>query len=177
MEEQKFIISLIALGVSVLAIVIPLWVSIYQSKKRYKWDKAIMAYKIGEIWTTETKDHRKVIEKNYGSYLIPYKEMVVPTAEDYEGAKPGTELYDINLAVSSLMNYFENVAVLYMQGVVDKKIIDNTMKKAIIQYHEKIKPLALLSEKVAGYPLWASLDELIEKWANEEKPKTKNIIS
>ena len=45
-------------------------------------------------------------------------------------------MFHIKTAVISLMNYFEDIAVLYVSGMADKAIINATLRRPITRYYE-----------------------------------------
>jgi hypothetical protein len=156
-------------------LVIPLCVGIYQRHKRLAWDKAMLSYELQKAWTEKTSPHRAVIEKKYGSYLQNVQPVSIKNVEGFARATQGDNLYPLRDAVVSLLNYFEDIAVLYSSGMVDKKMVDLTIKDPIISYYEKIKPLADCIEKVSGKKHWQPLENQIYEWNFEKKKSVPKI--
>ena len=92
-----------------------------------------------------------------------------PNCDLIAKAKKGEEYFAIKIAVICLMNYFEDIAVLYSANMVDRNIIDRTLRRPVMRYYEKIIPLAKCFDDVAGYPSWKPLDDLIAKWKSEDE--------
>ena len=131
----------------------------------------MLASQLGNVWTEKTLEHRKVIEEEYGTYFVASKPIQPPPCEDLVNAKVGDELFAMKMAVISLMNYFEDIAVLYTCGMADKYIIDATLRTPLMRFYDKIKPLAQCIDNVAGYPSWKPLDDLVEQWKHKEARK------
>jgi hypothetical protein len=64
------LIPLIGIFVTLSGIVAMLGFGAYQMKKRFEWDKAMLAYEILKTWTEKTIVHREVVEAKYGTYLM-----------------------------------------------------------------------------------------------------------
>ena len=175
MDKAQLIVAIVGVAVTLVGIVIPLVIGVLQLKKHFAWEKAMLASNLGNIWTEKTLVHRKVIEKKYGSYLVNVKPIDPPDCENFVNCAEGHEMHHIKIAVVSLMNYFEDIAVLYVSGMADKAIIDATLRKPIMRYYEKIKPLAGCVDKVAGYPSWKPLDDLIAVWKREDAQREAGI--
>jgi len=77
------------------------------------------------------------------------------------------------MAVINLLNYFEDIAMLYLNDMLDKEMVDDTLKNAIMRYYDKLLPLKDCIDKHAGYKSWKLLDSLIEYWRREDKKKMK----
>ena len=165
--------EIIKVGITFFGIAIPLLFGVYQLKKRFDWDKAMLSYELGKIWTENTFQHRKVIEKVYGTYFLASKPINSPEPELFANASEGEEFYEIKIAVISLMNYLEDIAILYSSGMADKHIIDTTLRQPVLSYYNKIKPLSSCIDNVAGYPSWKPLDDLIKLWNQEDSNKSK----
>lgn len=172
MTKTQIILTVVGLCVTAIGIIIPLIIGVYSLKKRFSWDKAMLAYELGRVWTEKTLVHRKVIEKKYGMYFVASRPIVPPQCEIFANANEGDELFEAKIAVVSLMNYLEDIAVLYTSGMADKRIIDSTLRRPVLRYYDKIRPLAKCIDDIAGYPSWHPLDDLVTRWKQEEAAST-----
>ena len=166
------VLGIIGLLITVFGIVVPLIFGVWQLKKRFDWDKAMLFYELGKVWNEKTLEHRRTIEKKYGSYFVNISPVEISDPMGFVNASEGDDLYPIKIAVISLMNHFELIADLYVYGMVDKHLVDASIRKPMSRYYTKIKPFAECIDKVAGYPSWKPLDDLIEVWEKEDKEKS-----
>lgn len=132
----------------------------------------MLSYELGRIWTEKTLQHRKIIEEKYGTYFVSSKPIDPPECELFVHAKEGDPHHHVKIAVIALMNYLEDIAVLYASGMADKHIIDITLRKPVIGYYDKILPLSQCIDKVAGYPSWKPLDDIVALWKEDDKKQS-----
>ena len=144
---------------------------VYKLYKIFEWNKAKLTYELGKTWSEQTLPWRGIIEKQFGSYLSTTTPAKVESCEEFVKATEGSELYDLKIAVINLLNYFEDIAMLYLNDMLDKKMVDDTLKNAIRRYYDKLAPLKECIDRHAGYKSWKLLDELIDYWNNQEKEK------
>jgi hypothetical protein len=145
-----------------------------EAGKDVRLAKTMVAHELANGWTDETLTHREVIEKRFGSYLSKAEQATVDNCEDFVNAAQGDDLYSLKVAVISLMNYFESIAAVYLNGTADRELIDTTLKKPVLRYYHKIKKLVDCVNNVAGYNSWEPVDQVIEIWNKQDERKVKN---
>ena len=62
MNTTQLILAISGLFITVAGVVVPLIIGVYTLKKRFDWDKSILASKLSDVWTEKTLEHRNVIE-------------------------------------------------------------------------------------------------------------------
>ena len=177
MSKDQFIVAIVGMVITALGIIIPLIMAVLQLKKNYEWEKAMLAVELNKIWSEKTLPHRNIIEKKYGPYISNLKPIAPPDCEEFVNSVEGSPLFPIKLAVIALMNYFEDIAVLYTSGMADKGIVDATLRRPMTRYYEKIKPLSGCIDKVAGSPAWKPLDDLMAIWKLQDSQKELGLKS
>ena len=50
MTKTQIILTVVGLCVTAIGIIIPLIIGVYSLKKRFSWDKAMLAYELGRVW-------------------------------------------------------------------------------------------------------------------------------
>jgi len=153
---------------------VPFTFGVYKLYKMFEWNKARLTYELGKVWSEQTLPWRSVIERHFGSYLSTTNPAKVESCEEFVKAtdKDG-ELYELKIAVINLLNYFEDIAMLYLNDMLDKKMVDDTLKNAIRKYYVKLAPLKDCIDRHAGYKSWKLLDELMDYWDKEESGEPK----
>ncbi len=175
MTTWQMVLAIAGLAITAFGVVIPLILGVIQLRKNYEWEKAMLATDLNKLWSEKTLPHRNIIEKKYGAYISNVKPIDPPDCEDFVGAVEGGEFFELKISVISLMNYFEDIAVLYTSGMADRSIVDATLRKPMTRYYDKIKPLSGCIDKVAGYPSWKPLDELITAWKQQDAKREAGI--
>ena len=77
-------------------------------------------------------------------------------------------------SIVEMLNFFEYISVLYLNGIADKKIIDRSMKNPMIRWHEALEEFIKLSIKYNRYNPWEPFSRLIENWKSEKGDITGN---
>ena len=144
-------------------------VGVFELWKHFEWNKAHLTYELGKVWSEQTLPWRNIIEKEFDSYLSTTTPANVNSCEEFVKAVKGDELHDLKMAVINLLNYFEDIAMLYLNDMLDKRMVDDTLKNAIMRYYEKLLPLKECIDRLAGYKSWKLLDNLIEHWKKEDR--------
>lgn len=170
MTSLEVLLAVLTLAVMTFGIVVPLIIGVIQLKKRFDWEKGMLASQLGNMWSEKTLEHRQIIEQKYGPYLVKSEPISPPDAAEFVGATEG-ELYQVKIAVISLLNYFEDIAVLYLSGMADRLIIDETIRRPMMRYYDKVRPLAKCIDHVAGYCSWKPLDDLVNLWKREDSDR------
>ena len=134
---------------------------VYKLWKHYEWNKAHLTYELGKVWSEQTLPWRNIIEKKFGSYLSTTTPATVDSCEEFVKAVEGDELHELKMAVINLLNYFEDIAMLYLNDMLDKEMVDDTLKNAIMRYYDKLLPLKDCIDKHAGYKSWKLILEII----------------
>lgn len=163
----------IGLLVTLIGILATLVFGVWKLVKLLDWEKASVSFELTKEWTDKTLRHREVIEERFGTYLSKAEQADVPEGdcEGFVNATPEKELYPLKIGVISLMNYFETIAVAYLNGTADTGLIDTTLKKPVLRYYHKIKKLADCIDNVAGYKSWEPVDQVIAIWTEQDEKK------
>ena len=175
MNTIQIILTIVGILITALGVITPLVLGVIQLRKNYEWKKAMLAAELNRLWSEKTLIHRNIIEKQYGAYIHNVKTIDLPDCEDFANAVEGDDLFCIKMAVISLMNYFEDIAVLYSSGMADRSMVEATLRKPMTRFYDKIKPLANCIEKVAEYPCWKPLDDLIAMWKQQDAQREEGI--
>ena len=163
----------IGILIALIGILVTLAFGSWKLVKMFDWQKGMVSHELAKGWTDKTLKHKEVIEKKFGSYLSKVEQATVPNCEKFVNAVSGDELYNLKIAVISLMNYFEIIAVVYLNGMADTKVIDTTFKNAVLRYYHKIEKLADCLNRVAGYNSWEPVNQMIEIWNKQEQDEKK----
>jgi hypothetical protein len=165
----------IGLLVTLVGILATLVFGVWKLVKMLDWEKSSVSFELTKEWTDKTLSHREVIEKRFGTYLSKAEQADVPggDCDGFVNATREKDLYPLKIAVISLMNYFETVAVVYLNGTADTELIDRTLKKPVLRYYHKIKKLADCIDNVAGYKSWEPVDQVIDIWNKQDKKTIK----
>lgn len=158
--------------ITLIGILATLILGVWKLVKMFNWQKAMISYELMKEWTDKTIAHRDIIEQEYGAYMAQEKQAELKwDCKEFVDAVKGDDLYGLKVAVVSLMNYFETIAVVYLRGTADRELIDITLKNSVLRYHHKIKKLADCINKVAGYNSWEPVDRMIKIWKKQDAKK------
>jgi hypothetical protein len=161
--------------ISLLGIFVTLVIHAWVQQRKLAWDRASLTSNLVSQWDERTERQRQTIEDMFGFYWNKDSIDLGGREKEFALAAKGdpSGFFEIREAVILLLNWFEDFAALYRQGMLDTVIANHLMKPPIKKYYFKIRPLmsAINLHLLEGEPGWPILDELMEDWANARSPR------
>ena len=153
-------------------------------RSNHKWAKRRFALDMLQMWNDRVYPHFKVIEHLYPHIRLydhktkKYGELTKEAAQKLWSCETSdADLWRAKTAMLELLNYFEFVTTAYATGVADKKLVEQSFKYAMVQWHAILDNFIIVAEEGLGFQPWSPSLKVIQNWRasaamKKERPPT-----
>ena len=148
-------------------------------KSNHDWNRRHYATNLIVEWNNKTFSHRKAIEmirpglvdldKKGDAVEITKKDAIsiytsVPNEKE--------NLWELRFHFIELLNHFEAISVAYRNRVGDQRIIEESVRNALIRWHDILTNFIQVVNDHRGYDAWEPFTTLVNYWKRKSfKPR------
>jgi hypothetical protein len=128
------------------------------------------------LWNDNVLKHRRAIEERFPGLLDIKRDFAgkVYLTEDHAReiylSKPGSPDWDLRFHLIELVNFLEAIAVAYLWGAADRRILDESFRPTIINYSNALRNFVHAVQTCRGHDPWAPYTRLLKTWEQPALP-------
>jgi hypothetical protein len=141
-----------------------------------KYQKKCKAMELLEKWNPSTCEHRKKIEQLKPGFIDYTTETNGPVPLTYADAfaiytsKPRSKNFELRFHFIELLNHFEDIAVAYKYNIVDRKMINESLKATLTDWHSVLMNfITVVMSNKGKSDRWAPFTVMVTKWQKEKE--------
>lgn len=137
----------------------------------YRWRKGNLTSRYVSEWTNKSKKLRICLEsKHFQQVWFEKDQARVPDEKEFARAVTAPEV-ELKEAVIEFLNWCEDWAILYRDGLLKNDVADEALKTATLRYYKKIELLATAiakygqAEQHTPAQHWPAVFHLFKVWS------------
>jgi hypothetical protein len=144
-------------------------VAVWTLRANHEWNRRNYTVGLITAWNEKTSSHRKVIERlRPGLIDLNTKgavtELTKGDAMAIYTSQIDTPEWELRFHFIELLNHFEAVAVAYRNRVGDSRMIDQSLRSALLRWHDILEHFMEVVSQHRGYEPWEPYTAVVAYW-------------
>lgn len=145
----------------------------YTLRADHEWRRRQYTLDIISQWNANTIEHINAIEERFPNIRNELTSEVTAfdALEIYKARGTDAKNTGLRSHMIKLLNYFEYIALAYVNGIADKEIVDRSLKHSMMVWFGKLDNFVDAVEETDGKNPWEPLVALMQIWGMSDKIK------